>query len=70
MIRRIVMMAAAAAMVAAPVVAQAAPQRLPAPVAAESEALGGSPFLLPLLIAALVGILVVVSSDGDEPTSP
>ena len=70
MIRRLALMAATAAMATAPVTANAAPQRSPAPVSAESEHLFGSPIFLILLIAAVVGLGVILASDGDEPTSP
>ena len=51
MIRSFALMAAAAAMAATPVAAQAAPPRVAAPVSAESESLGGSPVLIPIALA-------------------
>ena len=70
MIRRFVLIAATAAMAAAPVAAHAAPQRLPAPVAAESEALRGNPVFVIVLLALLVALGIVAITDGDDPVSP
>jgi hypothetical protein len=71
MLRNLIVGTAAVALAATPIVAQAAPQRIPAPVAAESEELGGSPWLLIIGIAALVGLGIVLLTDGDEdPVSP
>ena len=70
MIRTLALSAAVAAASIVPVVAHAAPQRSPAPVAADSEQLSGSPLLLILLIAVVVGGLIVLTADGDDPVSP
>jgi hypothetical protein len=70
MLRRLTIGVAAAVLTAAPIAAQAAPQRMPAPVSAESEELGGSPFLIIALIAIALALGVVALSDGDDPVSP
>ena len=70
MLRSLSLIAATAAMAAAPIPAQAAPPRTPAPVTAESEALGGAPFLIPIVIAIVVALGIVLISDDDSPTSP
>jgi hypothetical protein len=71
MLRKLIVGITTAALAATPIAAQAAPQRISAPVAAESEELGGSPWLLIIGIAALLALGVVLLSDGDEePTSP
>ena len=70
MIRRLVLIAVTAAMAAAPVAAHAAPSRLPAPVATESEALRGNPTLAVVLIAVVLGLLILAATEGDDPVSP
>ena len=69
MTRTMALMAATAAMTVASV-AQAAPQRTPAPVSAESEELFGSPILTILLVAALVGLGIILLDGDDVPVSP
>ena len=71
MIRKLITSATAAALLAAPIAAQAAPARVAAPVAAEEEGLAGG-FLLPALIAlaVAVGIYLSVDDGDDEPVSP
>lgn len=66
--------ATAAGLMAAPVVAQAAPARAASPVA-ESEQLAGQPFILYAALAAFaVGMVVLVADDDSdeapEPVSP
>ena len=70
MIRKLTTSATAAALLAAPIAAQAAPARVATPVAADEELAGG--FLLPALIAlaVAVGIYLVVDDGDDEPVSP
>jgi hypothetical protein len=70
MMRRFVLIAATAAMAAAPVAANAAAQRMPAPVTAESEALRGNPVLVVVIIAVLLALGIVALTDGDDPVSP
>ena len=70
MIRSLALMVASAALTIAPVAAQAAPQRTPAPVSAESEALGGSPVIIIGLLALLVGEGVIALTDSSDPVSP
>ena len=70
MIRSLALMVASAALTIAPVAAQAAPQRTPAPVSAESEALGGSPVIIIVLLALLVGVGVIALTDSSDPVSP
>ena len=67
---KLIVSAAAAARAAAPVAAQAAPERLPAPTAAQDEHLFG-PVVLPFLIAIVVAIGIWLAVDnGDDPVSP
>jgi hypothetical protein len=70
MIRSFVLTAAAASLAVAPLAAQAAPVRAAAPVAEDSEALGGSPFLVPIILAVVLALAIVLITDGEEPTSP
>ena len=70
MLRKLIVGVTTATLAATPIAAQAAPQRIPAPVAAESEELGGSPFLIIIGIAVLVGLGVILLSDSDDPVSP
>ena len=71
MLRKLIIGTATAALAVTPIAAQAAPQRMPAPVTADAEELSGSPWLLIIGIAALLALGVVLLSDGDEePTSP
>ena len=70
MTRRFVLIAATAALAAAPIAAQAAPERVSAPVAAEQEQLR-SHLLIPVAIAILLALGIILLSDGDDsPTSP
>ncbi len=72
MIRNLAFATASAMLVAAPVVAQAAPARAPAPVAGESEELAGG-IIVPLLAAAALAALtafVTIDDDDEVPTSP
>lgn len=69
MLRKIALSAAAATLVAAPMVAQAAPARVSTPVADKEELAGG--FLWPILGAIVLGVIVILLVDGDdEPVSP
>jgi hypothetical protein len=70
MTRTFALMAAAAALAAAPIAAQAAAPRAAAPVSAESEELRGVPFLIPVLLAVAVALGIILLTDSDEPTSP
>lgn len=68
MLRKLILTTAAAALVAAPVAAQAAPARIGSPVA-EDEQLNGA--LLPVLAAIVFALLLILVVDNpDEPTSP
>ena len=71
MIRRFMLAAAAASLVATPIAAQAAPSRTPAKIEGKNEQLVGllwQYLILPLIIAAAIGLL---SGDKDEaPRSP
>jgi hypothetical protein len=68
MLRKLILTTAAAAFVAAPLTAQAAPARVSSPVA-ETEQL--SQELMLLLGAVTLALLVLIFSDsGDNPTSP
>jgi hypothetical protein len=70
MIRSFALTAAAAALTTAPLAAQATPPRAPAPVSTESESLGGSPLLVILAIALVVGVIILATTSGDDPVSP
>ena len=70
MTRTFALMAAATALAVAPVAAQAAPQRTPAPVSTESEQLFGSPLLVIVLLAVAVGLGIILLDDDESPTSP
>ena len=70
MMRRFVLIAATAAMAAAPVAANAAPQRMSAPVTAESDALRGNPVLVVIIIAVLLALGILALTEGDDPVSP
>ena len=73
MIGKLISYGAAAALAAAPIAAQAAPERAPAPLSAEQEQLRGGIFL-PVLFA--IGLAVVIylvidnEKDIDVPFSP
>jgi hypothetical protein len=68
MLRKLILTTAAAALVAAPITAQAAPARASSPVA-ESENL--SQELMLILGAVLLGLLVLIFADnGDGDTAP
>ena len=68
MLRKLILTTAAAAFVAAPLAAQAAPARTSSPVA---EAEGLSQELTLILGAVLLGLLVLIFADNsDSPTSP
>ena len=71
--RKLTLVAASVALAAAPIApiaAQAAPERVSAPVAAEREQLVGK-VLTPIIIAILLGLGILLLSDGgDNPTSP
>lgn len=71
MVRNLISSATAAALLAAPIAAQAAPARTSTPVAADEELAGG--FLLPALIALAVAVgiyLIVDDGDDEAPVSP
>ena len=70
MIRSLALTAATAALALAPVASQAAPPRTAAAVTAESEGLRGSPVFIIVAVAVLLGLGIILLSDGDEPTSP
>jgi len=73
MIRNLAFATAAAMLVTAPVVAQAAPARAPAPLAGDSEELGGGilvPVLAAVALAALIAFVIIDDDDEDVPTSP
>ena len=70
MIRSFAFMAAAAAMAVAPGTAQAVPSRDAAPIASESEELGGSPILAPIIIAIIVAAIILATSGGKNAVSP
>ena len=68
MVRKIILATAAAALVVAPLAAQAAPERVSSPVAETENISQGVMFVLG---ASLFALLVLVFADGsDEPTSP
>jgi len=70
MSRKFIVTAAAAALVAAPIGAQAAPDRAAAATAGEQEQLFG-PVIVPILIAIPVAIGIWLAVDGDDnPVSP
>lgn len=70
-LRNLVFTAAGAALVAAPVAAQAVPVRAATPVAGEENLAGGG-VLIPLLVFAAVSALFafVLFDSDDEPVSP
>ena len=70
MVSKLMLSAAAAALAAAPVAAQAAPQRMAAPVSTESEQLGRSPLLIILAIFIVVALGIVALNGDDDPVSP
>jgi hypothetical protein len=70
MIRSLALTVAAAALTVAPLGAQAAPPRVAAPVAEESEDLGGSPLLILVVLAIGLALSIVLITDGDAPKSP
>lgn len=73
MFRKTILSAAAAIVAASPIVAQAAPERAPASLSAEKEALAGdfAGILWPVLVAVALGLAVVLLTDSDgEPVSP
>jgi hypothetical protein len=65
MLRKFTLLAAAAALTAAPVAAQAAPQRTAAPVSAQSEELRGG-FILPAIIGVALLIVLWLAIDSDS----
>jgi hypothetical protein len=74
MIRTFALMAATAALAITPVVAQAAPARIAAPVADRSEELGGRSLILPIIIGMGLIIVLFLAIDSEEagraPVSP
>ena len=70
MIRSFALMVGAVSLAVAATAAQAAPPRMATPAGSESEELGGSPFLLPIVLAILAGLVIVLLTDGEEPQSP
>lgn len=72
MFSKLLMTAAAAALAAAPIAAQAAPERIAAPVAEEENLAGG--FILPAILG--IGLLIVLylaiesEDDARAPLSP
>jgi hypothetical protein len=71
MVRNLITTAAAAALVAAPVAAQAAPARTSSPIAAEED-LEGNSWILPAIIGVGLAIVIylIIDSEDDLPTSP
>lgn len=72
MVRKLLLTAAAATMAAAPIAAQAAPARTPAPVSSESENLAGG-ILIPVAVFAVLAALLAFAWDDDDdevPVSP
>ena len=59
---------AAAALLAAPVAAQAAPVREAAPV--QGEELGGSPWITIAFVFAVLAAMLLVVGNSDNPHSP
>jgi hypothetical protein len=70
MFRSLALTAATAALAIAPLSAQAALPREAAPVAGESEAIGGSPVLIPVVLAIVIALSIVLITDGEAPESP
>ena len=62
--------AAAVALAAAPVAAQASPERMSAPLSEEAGALRGSPLLLVVALAVALALGIILLSDSDDPVSP
>jgi hypothetical protein len=73
MFRKLVLTTAIAAYSTASVAAPVAAPRTPAPISAEAEAFGGnaSGILWPVLIAAAIGLIILLTfDDEDDPVSP
>jgi len=70
MIRTFALMAATAGLAAAPIAAQAVPQRASAPVGEEAESLRGRGVLIPAIIAIVLALGIILLTDGDNPSSP
>jgi hypothetical protein len=68
-VRNLAAAVAAATLVAAPVVAQAAPQRAAAPTEQGNE-LARSWILAFLAIAAFIAAIVIATKDNNDPVSP
>ena len=68
MLRKIILTTAAAALVVAPLAAQAAPERVSSPVAETENISQGVMFVLGASAFAL--LVLLLASNGDEPTSP
>ena len=66
MIRSFALLAASASLAIAPVAAQAAPDRLPAPVTEESEALSGGSWAVPAVIFVGLAIVIWLAIDSEE----
>jgi hypothetical protein len=62
--------AAALSLTAAPVVAQAAPQRAAAPTEESSELRGSSLILAILAFGAIIGAIIIAAGDSNDPVSP
>ena len=70
MVRKFILSAAAAALAAAPLAAEAAaPARTSSPVAETEEISTGLTFVLGLLLFGLL-VLIFADSDSNQPTSP
>lgn len=69
-IRNIAAAAAALSLVAAPAVAQTAPERSAAPVEEGSELTGSSWILAILAFAAIIAAIVIAVDGDDDPVSP
>ena len=69
-IRNLAAAAAALTLVAAPAVAQSAPERSAAPAEEGSELTGSSWILAILAFAAIIGAIVIAVDGDDDPVSP
>lgn len=68
--RNVAAAAAALSLLAAPVVAQAAPQRAAAPAQEGSELTGSSWIIAILAFAAIIAAIVIATKGEDDPVSP
>lgn len=70
MISKLILPVAAAALAAAPIVAQAAPERVSTPIAEEENLRGG--MVLPIIIGIglIIAIFLAIDSEDELPHSP